>query len=86
MTDLFLLFFFNLLLLFAGNNSTELTWGALDDVVMGGVSESSFQIDRRGSEIGGPTGVFKGCSCQTFPPMSFHVLFSCRQFHKNYGD
>ncbi|GMY37456.1 putative complex i intermediate-associated protein 30 [Fagus crenata] len=38
----------------------ELTWGALDDVVMGGVSESSFQIDRRGSEIGGPTGVFKG--------------------------
>ncbi|GMY37478.1 protein HIGH CHLOROPHYLL FLUORESCENCE PHENOTYPE 173, chloroplastic [Fagus crenata] len=45
---------------FEGNNSTELTWGALDDVVMGGVSESSFQIDRRGSEIGGPTGVFKG--------------------------
>uniref|UniRef100_A0A2N9IJG7 NADH:ubiquinone oxidoreductase intermediate-associated protein 30 domain-containing protein n=1 Tax=Fagus sylvatica TaxID=28930 RepID=A0A2N9IJG7_FAGSY len=45
---------------FEGNNSRELTWGALDDVVMGGVSESSFQIDRRGSEIGGPTGVFKG--------------------------
>ena len=67
-------FFFNLLLLFAGNNSTELTWGG---DVMGGPGESSFQIDQRGSEIGGPTGVFKGCSCQTFPPMSFHGLFSC---------
>lgn len=45
---------------FEDNNSRELAWGALDDVVMGGVSESTFQIDRRGSEIGGPTGVFKG--------------------------
>lgn len=45
---------------FEDNNSRELAWGALDDIVMGGVSESTFQIDRRGSEIGGPTGVFKG--------------------------
>ncbi|KAF3975118.1 hypothetical protein CMV_001612 [Castanea mollissima] len=45
---------------FEDNNSRELAWGALDDVVMGGVSESTFQIDQRGSEIGGPTGVFKG--------------------------
>jgi hypothetical protein len=38
----------------------ELAWGALDDVVMGGVSESTFQIDITGSEVGGPTGVVKG--------------------------
>lgn len=37
-----------------------MTWGALDDVVMGGVSEGKFQIDPTGSEKGGPTGVFKG--------------------------
>jgi hypothetical protein len=30
---------------------------------MGGVSESTFQIDPNGSENGGPTGVFKGM-CQ----------------------
>jgi uncharacterized protein YbjT (DUF2867 family) len=35
-------------------------WGALDDVVMGGVSSSSLQIDRTGGEQGMPTGVFKG--------------------------
>ncbi|XP_059436014.1 protein HIGH CHLOROPHYLL FLUORESCENCE PHENOTYPE 173, chloroplastic-like [Corylus avellana] len=45
---------------FEDNNLRELTWGALDDVVMGGVSESTFQIDLTGSEVGGPTGVFKG--------------------------
>ncbi|XP_062162877.1 protein HIGH CHLOROPHYLL FLUORESCENCE PHENOTYPE 173, chloroplastic isoform X2 [Alnus glutinosa] len=45
---------------FEDNNSRELAWGALDDVVMGGVSESTFQIDLTGSEVGGPTGVFKG--------------------------
>ncbi|KAG6696206.1 hypothetical protein I3842_09G136700 [Carya illinoinensis] len=45
---------------FEDNNSRELAWGALDDVVMGGVSESTFQIDPIGSEIGGPTGLFKG--------------------------
>lgn len=38
----------------------DLPWGALDDVVMGGVSQSSFQIDPKGSENGGPTGFFKG--------------------------
>ncbi|KAL5772167.1 hypothetical protein ACOSQ2_012091 [Xanthoceras sorbifolium] len=38
----------------------ELPWGALDDVVMGGVSESTFQIDRTGGENGGLTGLFKG--------------------------
>ncbi|KAL5989730.1 hypothetical protein ACLOJK_010624 [Asimina triloba] len=40
--------------------SGQLVWGALDDVVMGGVSESTFQIDPTGNEKGGPTGVFKG--------------------------
>ncbi|XP_072977863.1 protein HIGH CHLOROPHYLL FLUORESCENCE PHENOTYPE 173, chloroplastic isoform X2 [Typha angustifolia] len=43
-----------------GNLSGKLVWGALDDVVMGGVSESNFQVDPTGSEIGGPTGLFKG--------------------------
>ena len=47
----------------AGNNYRQLSWGALDDVVMGGVSESTFQIDPTGGENGGPTGVFKGM-CQ----------------------
>ncbi|RXH99064.1 hypothetical protein DVH24_011389 [Malus domestica] len=45
---------------FEGNSFKEMTWGALDDVVMGGVSESTFQIDRNGGENGGPTGLFKG--------------------------
>ncbi|KHN48016.1 hypothetical protein glysoja_015486 [Glycine soja] len=43
-----------------GINYRQLPWGALDDVVMGGVSESTFQIDPSGGENGGPTGVFKG--------------------------
>ncbi|KAG8058556.1 hypothetical protein GUJ93_ZPchr0002g23353 [Zizania palustris] len=43
-----------------GNLSGKLVWGALDDVVMGGVSESTFQIQPTGSETGGPTGLFKG--------------------------
>ncbi|KAF1867211.1 hypothetical protein Lal_00049640 [Lupinus albus] len=43
-----------------GNNFQQLSWGSLDDVVMGGVSESNFQIDPSGGEKGGPTGVFKG--------------------------
>jgi hypothetical protein len=38
-------------------------WGALDDVVMGGVSESTFQVLPTGSETGGPTGLFKGFFC-----------------------
>lgn len=38
----------------------ELPWGALDDVVMGGVSESTFVMDSKGGENGGPTGVFRG--------------------------
>nr|DAD37786.1 TPA_asm: hypothetical protein HUJ06_008427 [Nelumbo nucifera] len=45
---------------FEDNLSKELPWGALDDVVMGGVSESAFQIYPTGSENGGPTGLFKG--------------------------
>ncbi|RVW83790.1 hypothetical protein CK203_041770 [Vitis vinifera] len=45
---------------FEGGLSRELPWGALDDVVMGGVSESTFQVDPTGGENGGPTGVFKG--------------------------
>ncbi|KAL0442614.1 UNVERIFIED_CONTAM: hypothetical protein Slati_1984100 [Sesamum latifolium] len=43
-----------------GTSSRELPWGALDDVVMGGVSESTFQIDPNGGENGGPTGIFRG--------------------------
>ncbi|XWS12487.1 hypothetical protein CRYUN_Cryun37aG0092400 [Craigia yunnanensis] len=45
---------------FEDQSSKELNWGALDDVVMGGVSESTFQIDRTGGESGKPTGLFKG--------------------------
>uniref|UniRef100_A0A804P2X2 NAD(P)-binding Rossmann-fold superfamily protein n=1 Tax=Zea mays TaxID=4577 RepID=A0A804P2X2_MAIZE len=45
---------------FKGNLSGEIVWGALDDVVMGGVSESTFQILPTGSESSGPTGLFKG--------------------------
>nr|KYP36328.1 hypothetical protein KK1_042549 [Cajanus cajan] len=45
---------------FEDNNYRQIPWGALDDVVMGGVSESNFQIDPSGAENGGPTGVFKG--------------------------
>ncbi|CAN1283528.1 Protein HIGH CHLOROPHYLL FLUORESCENCE PHENOTYPE 173, chloroplastic, partial [Linum perenne] len=43
-----------------GSEFKDLPWGSLDDVVMGGVSESTFQIDTTGGEDGGPTGVFKG--------------------------
>ncbi|KAH9314728.1 hypothetical protein KI387_023355, partial [Taxus chinensis] len=35
-------------------------WGALDDVVMGGVSESTIQISAVGGEDDRPTGLFKG--------------------------
>ncbi|XP_057417267.1 protein HIGH CHLOROPHYLL FLUORESCENCE PHENOTYPE 173, chloroplastic isoform X2 [Lotus japonicus] len=45
---------------FEDNNYRQLSFGALDDVVMGGVSESTFLIDPSGNENGGPTGVFKG--------------------------
>ncbi|KAI3982408.1 hypothetical protein MKX01_041246 [Papaver californicum] len=45
---------------FQDSISKELAWGELDDVVMGGVSESKFLIDRTGNENGGPTGLFKG--------------------------
>ncbi|KAH1250840.1 hypothetical protein GmHk_05G013903 [Glycine max] len=44
---------------FEGKNYRQLPWGALDDVVMGGVSESTFQIDPSGGENGVPTGIFK---------------------------
>ena len=55
---------YNLFSIFlAGINYRQLPWGALDDVVMGGVSESTFQIDPSGGENGGPTGIFKGM-CQ----------------------
>ncbi|GJN19408.1 hypothetical protein PR202_gb06686 [Eleusine coracana subsp. coracana] len=43
-----------------GNLSGKMVWGALDDVVMGGVSESTFQILPTGSETSGPTGLFRG--------------------------
>ncbi|KAK9714525.1 hypothetical protein RND81_06G101000 [Saponaria officinalis] len=43
-----------------GNSFKDLPWGALDDVVMGGVSQSTFVIDPKGGEEGGPTGIFRG--------------------------
>jgi len=43
-----------------GDSFKDLPWGALDDVVMGGVSQSTFIIDPKGGENGGPTGIFKG--------------------------
>ncbi|XP_047972293.1 protein HIGH CHLOROPHYLL FLUORESCENCE PHENOTYPE 173, chloroplastic [Salvia hispanica] len=45
---------------FEDNVSRELPWGALDDVVMGGVSASGFEIDPSGGENGGPAGIFRG--------------------------
>jgi len=60
----------------AGNNYRQLPWGALDDVVMGGVSESTYQIDPSGGENGGPTGVFKGM-CQI---LEMHVTSLLREF------
>lgn len=44
----------------ADDKFKELPWGALDDVVMGGVSESTFVMDFKGGENGGPTGIFRG--------------------------
>lgn len=43
-----------------GDSFKDLPWGALDDVVMGGVSQSTFIIAPKGGENGGPTGIFKG--------------------------
>ncbi|KAG6419282.1 hypothetical protein SASPL_121498 [Salvia splendens] len=45
---------------FEDNVSRELPWGALDDVVMGGVSASGFEIDPSGGENGRPAGIFRG--------------------------
>lgn len=45
---------------FDDNLSREIPWGALDDVVMGGVSASSFEIDPSGGENGRPAGIFRG--------------------------
>ncbi|KAL5583635.1 hypothetical protein UlMin_016077 [Ulmus minor] len=36
---------------FEDNNYLELLWGAFDDIVMGGVSESIFQIDQTGGVV-----------------------------------
>lgn len=51
----------------------DLPWGSLDDVVMGGVSQSTFQIDPTGGEDGGPTGIFRGLFLST---CSFILLHS----------
>lgn len=40
--------------------ASKVAWGALDDVVMGGVSESELVITQGGGESGGPAGVFRG--------------------------
>ncbi|GER31802.1 NAD(P)-binding Rossmann-fold superfamily protein [Striga asiatica] len=46
---------------FEDNLSRELAWGSLDDVVMGGVSESTFFIDPKGGENDDrPAGIFRG--------------------------
>lgn len=45
---------------FEDGTSSQIAWGALDDVVMGGVSQSTFLIDNNGGENGKPTGLFKG--------------------------
>ncbi|XP_010529213.1 PREDICTED: uncharacterized protein LOC104806167 isoform X2 [Tarenaya hassleriana] len=42
------------------NTFKDLPWGALDDVVMGGVSESTFLLDLTSGENDGPTGIFRG--------------------------
>ena len=49
-------------ILLGGNNYWQLPRGALNDVLIGGVSESTFQIDPSEGENGGPTGIFKGMS------------------------
>lgn len=43
------------MLISLADSSRELAWGALDDVLMGGMSESTFQIDLSGGENGRPT-------------------------------
>lgn len=48
------------LVLDPSNSETIKRWGALDDVVMGGVSESSMVIEVGQSEKGGPGAVFRG--------------------------
>ena len=35
-------------------------WGPLDDVVMGGVSQSGFEVRQGAGEQGGPAGLFNG--------------------------
>eukprot|EP00252_Welwitschia_mirabilis_P000503 TRINITY_DN1047_c0_g1_i1.p1 TRINITY_DN1047_c0_g1~~TRINITY_DN1047_c0_g1_i1.p1 ORF type:complete len:476 (+),score=112.93 TRINITY_DN1047_c0_g1_i1:541-1968(+) len=45
---------------FQGNVLIGPVWGSLDDVVMGGVSESVFEIRTMEGEGGIPTGCFKG--------------------------
>lgn len=59
----------------AENSFKELPWGALDDVVMGGVSQSTFQIDRTGGENGGPTGLFKGLFLSS--PVAYAIFCYC---------
>lgn len=47
--------------LFAANGGGAVQgWGSLDDVVMGGISESGFVIRQGAGEDGGPAGVFAG--------------------------
>ena len=60
--------------MFAGKNFKELAWGALDDVVMGGVSEGGFQIDQNGGENGQPTGIFRGFFLSNLRNYPFFVL------------
>ncbi|KAK6124251.1 hypothetical protein DH2020_042003 [Rehmannia glutinosa] len=59
---------------FEDNLSRELPWGALDDVVMGGVSESTFQIDPNGGENGGPTGIFRDIQRELWVKISLNFL------------
>lgn len=44
----------------AGGKGAARVWGPLDDVVMGGVSESGFEVRQHGAEHGGSVGLFNG--------------------------
>ncbi|KAK6123970.1 hypothetical protein DH2020_042315 [Rehmannia glutinosa] len=59
---------------FEDNLSRELPWGALDDVVMGGVSESTFLIDPNGGENGRPTGIFRDIQRELWVKISLNFL------------
>lgn len=74
-------------------------WGPLDDVVMGGVSESGFAVVSGAGENGQPAGIFSGLvsssnnggfasvgpACFLLVPASHHVA-PVHSFHVLVGD